>query len=77
MPVAQRQAWRDVAARFLTEVARDQNEKLLSRWKADEQIAPARLYIKLLVESGQNDLSAIVAAYTSIAEQRTSYARTQ
>lgn len=77
VPVPQRQAWRDAAARHLTSIARDRDDKLIPKWKKDEQLGPARLYIKLLVEAEVNDLSAIVSAYTLIAEQRTTYARTQ
>ncbi len=77
IPVPQRQAWRDAAARHLTSVARDRGDKLIPKWKEDEQLGPARLYIKLLMELGVNDLSAIVSAYTLITEQRTTYARTQ
>ena len=75
--VPQRRAWRDVAARHLTGLARDRNDKLLPEWKSEEQVGPARLYIKLLGESGICDLSAIVADYTNMAEQRSTYARTQ
>ena len=77
VPVPQRQAWRDAAARYLTSAARDREDKLLPKWKEDEQLGPARLYIKLLVEAGVNDLSAIVSSYTLLTEQRTTYARTQ
>ena len=73
----QRQAWRDAAAQNLTSLARDREDKLLPKWKEDEQLGPARLYIKLLGEAGINEMSAIVAAYTSITEQRNTYARTQ
>jgi len=75
--VPQRQAWRDAAARHLTSLARDRDDKLIPKWKEDEQIGPARLYIKLWCEVGVSEMSAIVAAYTSITEQRTTYARTQ
>ena len=77
VPVSQRQAWRDAAARHLTSLARDREDKLIPKWKEDEQLGPARLYIKLLCESGVSEMSAIVSAYTTITEQRTTYARTQ
>ena len=77
VPLPQRQAWRDKIARHLTSLARDKDARLIPDWKRDEQMAPARLYIKLLLEAGVSDLSAIVGAYSTIEEQRSAYARTQ
>lgn len=77
IPLNERLVWRDAAARHLTSIARDRHEKLLPKWKADEQLAPARLYINLLLESGVKDLSGIVRAYTLLKEQRNTYARNQ
>lgn len=73
----QRQAWRDAAAWHLTSIMRDQDDKLLPKWKQDEQLEPARLFIKLMREQGVDDLPTIVAHYTSIVEPRPTYARTQ
>lgn len=76
IPVDQRQAWRDAAALHLVSLVRDRENRLLPKWKADEQLAPARLYIKLRAELGRCHLSDIVAAYTTISEQDPTYART-
>ena len=73
----EQQEWQDAAARHLTKLARDIDGKLLSKWKQDEQLNPARVYIKLLLESGIDDLSAIVTAYTKVPEKPTQYARTE
>ncbi len=65
IPVPQRQAWRNAAAEHLLQIAKDERGAPLPSWKIQEQRAPARLYIKLLLDTGISDLSAIVTAYTT------------
>lgn len=77
IPVAQRQGWRDSAAKHLLGQARDENQQLLSEWKRQEQLGPARQYIALQLAAGVESLSAIVATYMTIEETHPSYARSE